>query len=57
MGATLEQPELTQADHGGLEGTCHEALVLNRPDVIEGVHASMLETGAEVVETNFGLGK
>ena len=52
MGATLEQFELTQADYGGLEGKCHEALVLNRPDVIEGVHASMLEAGAEVVETD-----
>src|SRR5690348_8730863 len=52
MGATLEQFELTQADYGGLEGKCHEALVLNRPDVIEGVHQSMLEAGAEVVETD-----
>src|SRR5215467_231114 len=52
MGATLEQFELTQEDYGGLEGKCHEALVLNRPDVIEGVHTSMIEAGAEVVETD-----
>jgi 5-methyltetrahydrofolate--homocysteine methyltransferase len=52
MGATLEQFELTREDYGGLEGKCHEALVLNRPDVIEGVHASMLDAGAEVVETD-----
>jgi 5-methyltetrahydrofolate--homocysteine methyltransferase len=52
MGATLEQFELTQEDYGGLQGKCHEALVLNRPDVIEGVHASMLDAGAEVVETD-----
>src|SRR6186997_2594095 len=52
MGATLEQFELTQEDYGGLQGKCHEALVLNRPDVIEGVHSSMLEAGAEVVETD-----
>src|ERR1700716_4715294 len=52
MGATLEQFELTSEDYGGLPGKCHEALVLNRPDVIEGVHASMLEAGAEVVETD-----
>src|SRR5438093_2986902 len=52
MGATLEQFDLTQADYGGLRGKCHEALVLHRPDVIEGVHASMLEAGAEVVETD-----
>src|SRR6201991_4770086 len=52
MGATLEQFDLTQEDYGGLLGKCHEALVLNRPDVIEGVHASMIEAGAEVVETD-----
>src|SRR5450759_985181 len=52
MGATLEQFDLTSEDYGGLAGKCHEALVLNRPDVIEGVHASMLEAGAEVVETD-----
>ncbi|MDO8209424.1 methionine synthase [Conexibacter sp. CPCC 206217] len=52
MGATLEQFELTAEDYGGLQGKCHEALILNRPDVIEGVHASMLEAGADVVETD-----
>src|SRR5690349_3510843 len=52
MGATLEQFDLTQEDYGGLEGKCHEALVLNRPDVIEGVHTSMLDAGAQVVETD-----
>ncbi|MHB1469595.1 MAG: homocysteine S-methyltransferase family protein, partial [Solirubrobacteraceae bacterium] len=52
MGATLEQIELTAEDYGGLQGKCHEALVLNRPDVIEGVHASMLDAGAEVLETD-----
>jgi 5-methyltetrahydrofolate--homocysteine methyltransferase len=52
MGATLEQFELTPADYGGLAGKCHEALVLNRPDVIEGVHSSMIEAGAEVLETD-----
>ncbi|MBS1880708.1 MAG: homocysteine S-methyltransferase family protein, partial [Actinobacteria bacterium] len=52
MGATLEQFDLSQEDYGGLLGKCHEALVLNRPDVIEGVHASMIEAGAEVVETD-----
>src|ERR671924_1004530 len=52
MGATLEQFDLTPEDYGGLQGKCHEALVLNRPDVIEGVHESMLNAGAEVVETD-----
>src|SRR2546421_2352797 len=53
MGATLEQFErLSLEDDYRLPGRCHEALVLNRPDVIEGVHASMLEAGAQVVETD-----
>src|SRR5687768_12243166 len=52
MGATLEQFDLTQEDYGGLAGKCHEALVLHRPDVIQGVHESMLEAGAEVLETD-----
>src|SRR3954463_4996352 len=52
MGATLEQFDLTQEDYGGLQGKCHEALVLNRPDVIQGVHESMIDAGAEVVETD-----
>ncbi|MFI5005511.1 MAG: homocysteine S-methyltransferase family protein, partial [Solirubrobacterales bacterium] len=52
MGATLEQFELSAEDYGGLAGKCHEALVLHRPDVIEGVHASMLDAGADVVETD-----
>src|SRR5881227_1561644 len=52
MGATLEQFDLTQEDYGGLQGKCHEALVLNRPDVIQGVHESMVAAGAQVVETD-----
>src|ERR671934_2664632 len=52
MGATLEQFDLGPEDYGGLAGRCHEALVLHRPDVIEGVHTSMLDAGAEVVETD-----
>jgi len=52
MGATLEQFDLGPADYGGLEGKCHEALVLHRPDVISDVHASFLDAGAEVVQTD-----
>lgn len=52
MGATLEEFELSQADYGGLEGKCHEALVLHRPDVIQELHESMVRAGAEVVETD-----
>src|SRR3954452_16531417 len=50
MGATLEQFDLSLEKDYQLPGRAHAALVLNRPDVIEGVHASMVEAGAEVVE-------
>src|ERR671921_591553 len=52
MGATLEQFALDLERDYGLPGRCHEVLVLNRPDVIQGVHESMVEAGAEVVETD-----
>jgi 5-methyltetrahydrofolate--homocysteine methyltransferase len=52
MGATLEQFDLSLEDDYKLPGRCHEALILNRPDVIEGVHSSMLDAGAEVLETD-----
>ncbi len=52
MGATLEQFDLSLEKDYRLPGRCHEALVLNRPDVIEGVHTSMLDAGAQVVETD-----
>src|SRR4051794_10527501 len=52
MGATLEQYALSLEDDYRLPGRCHEALVLNRPDVIQGVHESMIAAGAEVVETD-----
>src|SRR5437870_5106271 len=52
MGATLEQFDLSLENDYKLQGRCHEALVLNRPDVIEGVHSSMLDAGAQVIETD-----
>src|SRR5829696_1198236 len=52
MGATLEQFDLSLEQDYRLPGRCHEALVLNRPDVIQGVHESMIAAGAEVVETD-----
>src|SRR3954462_14271117 len=52
MGATLEQFDLSLEDDYKLPGRAHEVLVLNRPDIIEGVHASMVEAGTEVVETD-----
>ncbi len=52
MGATLEQFDLSLEKDYGLPGRCHEALILNRPDVIEDLHTSMLDAGAEVLETD-----
>jgi len=52
MGATLEQFDLSLERDYRLPGRAHEALVLNRPDVIEGVHESFVAAGAEVVETD-----
>src|SRR6201996_128338 len=52
MGATLEQFELSLERDYRLPGRCHEALILNRHDVIEGVHASMRDAGADVLETD-----
>src|SRR4051812_18853402 len=52
MGATLEAFDLDLDRDYKLPGRCHEALVLNRPDVIQGVHESMVAAGAEVVETD-----
>src|ERR1700756_5431715 len=52
MGATLEMFDLDLEQDYGLPGRCHEVLVLNRPDVIEGVHTSFLDAGAQVVQTD-----
>src|ERR671911_2567561 len=52
MGATLEQFDLSLEHDYKLPGRAHEALVLNRPDVIGDLHESMVEAGAEVVQTD-----
>ncbi len=53
MGTSLQLANLTADDFGGpaLEG-CNEVLCLSRPEVVAGVHASFLEAGVDVVETN-----
>jgi 5-methyltetrahydrofolate--homocysteine methyltransferase len=53
MGTSLQQAGLTADDFGGdhLEG-CNELLSVTRPDVVQAVHASFLEVGVDVVETN-----
>ena len=49
MGATLEMWDLSLEDDYKLPGRAHEALILNRPDVIEGVHASFVEAGSDII--------
>jgi 5-methyltetrahydrofolate--homocysteine methyltransferase len=53
MGTSLQGMGLVAADFGGpaLEG-CNDHLVFSRPDVVEAVHASFLEVGCDVLETN-----
>jgi 5-methyltetrahydrofolate--homocysteine methyltransferase len=52
MGTNIQRHNLTAEDYGGksLEG-CNDNLVLTRPDVIRGIHASFLAVGCDVVET------
>src|SRR3954451_19030322 len=52
MGATLEQFDLSLENDYRLPGRAHEALVLNRPEIITGVHESFLEAGADVLQTD-----
>jgi 5-methyltetrahydrofolate--homocysteine methyltransferase len=53
MGTQLMALDLSAADFGGERyAGCNEALVLSRPDVIRQIHASYLEAGADVVETD-----
>ena len=53
MGTSIQGRDLTAADFGGetLEG-CNDYLVITRPDVVESIHASFLEVGCDVVETD-----
>ncbi len=53
MGTSIQSLDLSADDFGGpdLEG-CNDHLVLTRPDVVREIHASFLEVGCDVVETN-----
>ncbi|HEX5438449.1 MAG TPA: homocysteine S-methyltransferase family protein [Gemmatimonadaceae bacterium] len=52
MGTNIQRHHLTADDFGGkaYEG-CNDYLVLTRPDIIQGIHASFLDVGCDVVET------
>ncbi len=53
MGTSVQACNLRPIDFGGeaLNG-CNDHLVLSKPEVVERIHASFLEVGAEVIETD-----
>jgi 5-methyltetrahydrofolate--homocysteine methyltransferase len=53
MGTSIQARSPTPSDFGGeaLEG-CNDHLVLSRPDLVREIHASFLEVGCDVLETN-----
>ena len=53
MGTSVQACHLGPIDFGGekLNG-CNDYLVITKPDVVESIHASFLEAGAEVIETD-----
>src|SRR5687767_1039594 len=51
MGATILNMQLSAEDYGGLEG-CNENLVFVNPGIVEGIHASYMEVGCDVLETD-----
>ncbi|WP_297853807.1 methionine synthase [Meiothermus sp.] len=53
MGTEIFKYNLSDADFGGAQYSgCPEILNRTRPDVIEAIHKSYLEAGADVIETN-----
>ncbi|MGA2887021.1 MAG: methionine synthase [Terracidiphilus sp.] len=51
MGTSVHKYNLPIEDFWGKEN-CNEVLVLSRPDVIRAIHASYLEVGCDVIETD-----
>lgn len=51
MGTMIQESNPTLADYQNLEG-CNEILNVTRPDIIERIHRTYLESGAEAIETN-----
>ncbi len=51
VGTNLQERNLSLDDFWGQEG-CNEILVRSRPDVVRELHASFLEVGVDVLETN-----
>jgi 5-methyltetrahydrofolate--homocysteine methyltransferase len=51
MGTSIMKLELSGDDYHGYNG-CLEYLAISRPDIIESIHASYLEVGCDIIETN-----
>ncbi|MGD0546622.1 MAG: methionine synthase [Terracidiphilus sp.] len=51
LGTLIHKQNLSLDDFWGKEN-CNELLVLSRPDVIRSIHASYLEAGCDVIETD-----
>jgi 5-methyltetrahydrofolate--homocysteine methyltransferase len=52
MGTSIQKHELEAADFGGERyAGCNDYLVLQKPQIIEAIHASFLEAGCDVIET------
>ena len=51
MGTSVQARNPSVDDFWGKEG-CNELLVLSRPDIIKDIHASFLQVGCDVVETD-----
>jgi len=51
MGTSIQRLNLTVDDFWGQEG-CNELLILSKPQAIESIHASFLEVGCDVLETD-----
>ena len=51
MGTSIHKRNPSLDDYWGKEN-CSELLVLSRPDIIRDIHASFLEVGCDVIETN-----
>src|SRR6266849_494106 len=51
LGTNVQVRQPSVDDFWGNEG-CNEILVLSRPDMIREIHASFLQVGCDVVETN-----
>ena len=51
MGTTIQSHGLSNDDFHGLDG-CNEYLNVSRPELIQSIHQSFFEVGADLVETN-----